>query len=66
MSQDAKIDLKITHISPPDVVFIPSRNFNHFVGHVPENLRKLKWTEQLPNIPSMIQFLYLAETSTSF
>ena len=66
VSQKAKLDLKVTHFPPVDVVFIPDKNVNSFVSHVPENLRKLKWTEQLPNIPSMIQFLYEAETSTPF
>ena len=50
------MDLKVTYFPPVNVVFIPGKIFNSFVSRVPETLRKSKSTEQLPNIPSMMQF----------
>ena len=46
-----------------NAVCIPSRNFNPFVTHFPECLRKQKLTSELHNIVQLMQFSYKAEIS---
>ena len=52
MSQKAKSDIRVTWYSPLDVVFILSRNFNHFLSHFGECLRRKRWSKKLHNIPN--------------